>query len=70
MTAVVLLLSLAGWGATWFALVRATRPGPSIPWASEIAYREGRQCFTPCYSGYSAPERCAYPDDHYGECEP
>lgn len=63
------VLSLVAWAAAWFVLVRATQPGPSIPWASEIAYRDGRQCFTPVYdwSG-SAPERCVFPEDHYGEC--
>lgn len=50
------------------ALVVAVRPLPRTDTPSEIAYREGRQCCTPCYSGYSAPERCVYPEDHYGDC--
>jgi hypothetical protein len=70
MNAVALIpLVLALWVVVWAGLIHATRALPPPELLSEIAYREGRQCFTPVYdwSG-SAPERCVFPDDHYGEC--
>lgn len=36
----------------------------------EIAYREGRQCCTAIYGLWGGcPDRCVYPEGHYGECE-
>lgn len=66
-TLLLLVPALLGWAL----LLRSTRPLPSVPWLSEIAYREHRQCYGGCYSGWaSPPERCAYPEDHYGGCRP
>lgn len=67
MSALLLLIPAV---LTWMHLLHATRPVPSLPWLSEIADREGRQCFTGVYGSWmSPPERCAYPEDHYGRCE-
>jgi hypothetical protein len=52
-------------------LVASRREGPFPTETLEgIAHREGRQCTTAIHSwagGY--PDRCACPQDHWGECE-
>ena len=67
MWALTLLPLIIVWAAY---LLHSVRPQSAPELLSEVAWREQRQCYSACYSGYSAPERCAYPQDHYGPCEP
>lgn len=67
----LLLLALLALSAlAWAYLLRATSPQPAPEMASQVAYREGRQCCGAIYpwSGWP-PDRCVYPEDHWGECE-
>ena len=64
------LLLLAPCLLAWLWLLHATRPQPAPLTASELAYREGRQCCTAFYPyGGGYPDRCVYPEDHWGACE-
>lgn len=75
MTTVELLLSLVALVPALVTLaglrIATHREGPTpTELLSEIAYREHRQCCTALYSwGGGYPDRCVYPEDHYGKCE-
>lgn len=65
------LVALALVAASLLAIRPALRPVPVVDSPAVVAYREGRQCYGAVYGLWGgAPERCAYPVDHYGECAP
>lgn len=70
MTAFDTLWLLVPAALAWLGLLLATRPRPAPEMASQVAYREGRQCCGALYSWSGwPPDRCVYPEDHWGRCE-